>query len=78
MINVNVNTDFNNITKSGIYQFNGSIPTGSNKPNNCLTGFLEVFDLENGILTQQYTNYDGSYVHRRGKVGDNWTNWVSK
>lgn len=71
--NIPVNTDFNNISKTGIYYFEGKAPTGNNRPSNVI-GFLEVFTL--GVLTtQRYTEYTGDKIYQRGCLNGNWSNW---
>ena len=70
---VAINTDFNSLRENGIYWFNGSVPTGNNRPS-AVTGFLEVFTL--GLLTtQRYTNYSGEKIYQRGYYNGNWSNW---
>lgn len=68
-----INTDFNDLRENGIYWFNGSVPTGKNRPSD-VTGFLEVFTL--GVLsTQRYTDYSGDKIYQRGYYNGNWGSW---
>lgn len=70
-----VNTDFNDVLKTGIYYFEGKVPTGNNRPCN-VTGFLEVFTL-GGLTTQRYTEYTGAKIYQRGRYLTSWTAWKS-
>ena len=65
--------NFNDIIIPGTY-FEGSTPTGSNKPTGALTGWLEVFNYNGIMITQRYTNYTGDKFFIRGYY-NNWSNW---
>lgn len=73
-----VNQDFDTITKSGTYWFyNGSSPTGNNKPTGD-TGFLEVIANDSGtLITQRYTSFHGRGLYQRGYYNNNWSDWIS-
>lgn len=71
--NIPINTDFDSILKTGIYWFNGSVPTGNNRPSN-ITGFLEVFTF-GALTTQRYTEYTGNRIYQRGYFNGNWSDW---
>lgn len=73
MINLAVNTDFDTIKETGVYTFNGSIPTGNNRPV-AITGFLEVFNF-GSITIQRYSTYAGDAVYARGFGGGSWFSW---
>lgn len=79
MTNTNIamaaNVDFDTLTIQGTY-FEGSTPTGNNKPPVNAAGLLEVF-VQTSFIIQRYTPFTADKTFIRGKYSTNaWTNWM--
>lgn len=77
IVSAQANTNFNDLTTTGSYFF-GSVPTGNNKPasTGLQSGVLEVFKHpSSSLISQRYTNFDGSKIYVRGSYQNGWSAW---